>query len=77
MFGKRMKFLQINAVFKYGSTGRNIYEMYIEMPKYGAQVFVAATHIYDVDKNCYQIGTNLDWKMHGLLSRITGLKENL
>ena len=45
-----MKILQINAVYKYGSTGRNVYEINMELQKYGIQSFVAATHIYDVDK---------------------------
>lgn len=69
-----MKILQINAVYKYGSTGRNVYEINMELQKYGIQSFVAATHIYDVDKECYQIGNKIDWKIHGLLSRITGLQ---
>ncbi len=69
-----MKVLQINAVYKNGSTGRNIYEMHLEMRKRGIESYVAATHMKTKDKYCYQIGNQLDWKIHALLSRLTGLQ---
>lgn len=69
-----MKVLQINAVYRVGSTGRNIYELHTVMRKKGIESFIATTHMEKKEEYCYQIGSKLDWKLHGLLSRITGLQ---
>lgn len=69
-----MKVLQINAVYKTGSTGRNVYELHTAMQNIGIESFVASTHMNDIDNNVYQIGSPIDWKLHGILSRISGLQ---
>ena len=69
-----MKILQVNAVYKIGSTGRNLYELQDEMKKRGIESYIATTHMGTREENCYQIGSPIDWKIHGLLSRITGLQ---
>ena len=72
--GVVMRILQINAVNKNGSTGRNVYELHKAMLNRGIQSYVAATHMRDNEENCFQIGTKLDWKLHGLFSRFFGLQ---
>ncbi len=69
-----MKVLQINAVYRVGSTGRNVYELHTAMQKKGIESYIGSTHMDDTDKNCYQIGSPVDWKLHGLFSRISGLQ---
>lgn len=72
--GEIMKVLQINAVNKVGSTGRNVYELHKVMLSRGIQSYVAATQMSDIEENCLQIGTLIDWKKHGLFSRILGIQ---
>lgn len=69
-----MKVLQINAVYRVGSTGRNAYELHKEMLGSESDSYIAATHMNGVEENCVQIGSPLDWKLHGLLSRLFGLQ---
>ena len=69
-----MKVLQVNAVYKSGSTGRNIFELKNAMAEQGIDTYIASTCMNERSKDCYQIGCKLDWKNHALLSRITGLQ---
>ena len=70
-----MKILQVNAVYKTGSTGRNIYEMHEVFKRKGIKSYIAATHIDTTSINdCYQIGNKIDWINHAIMSRIFGIQ---
>lgn len=66
-----MRVLQINAVNKTGSTGRNVYEIVQYMNEHGDDGYVA-TSVASGEDHEYVIGTQYDHKMHALLSRVTG-----
>jgi len=66
-----MKILQINAVNKIGSTGRNIEELAVEVRKQGHEVFNVHS-VGPVDAFSYIIGNKFEHKLHSLLSRILG-----
>ena len=68
-----MKILQINAVNAVASTGRNASELGDYLIKNGHNSIIAYSKGPSVNpKYEYKIGNNLDVKIHGLLSRITG-----
>lgn len=69
-----MKILQINAVNGIGSTGRNVLELSKEFEKLGHKAYIAYAQTNCEFENSYQIGNPIDWKIHSLLSRITGLQ---
>lgn len=69
-----MKVLQINAVYSKSSTGRMTEELHLALKARGIESFVASYDLCDLSENCYRIGTKVDRKVHGLLSRITGLQ---
>lgn len=70
-----MKVLQINAVNKIGSTGRNCYEISNFLIEKGDICVTACSRGNNVyDKNEFIIGNKLDTKIHGLLSRISGMQ---
>ena len=67
-----MKVLQINAVYEKFSTGRTTKELHEAMTKKGIESFVACPNLESLSENAYQIGNKVDWKLHALLSRVTG-----
>ena len=67
-----MKIIQINAIYKYGSTGRTTMEMHEYCLLHGIESYVFCPNISDEDHNIYRIGTAIDHKLHGLWSRISG-----
>lgn len=67
-----MKVLQINAVYEKFSTGRTTKELHEAMQSKGIESFVACPDLASLPENGYKIGNKLDWKLHALLSRITG-----
>ncbi len=69
--GLIMKVLQINAVYGIGSTGRTTKELDLALKQNGIDSMVATT-VGAQEKSAYLIGTPLDWKLHALLSRLTG-----
>jgi glycosyltransferase involved in cell wall biosynthesis len=68
-----MKIVQINAIYKKGSTGRNALEMHQYFLSKGFESYVAAAQ-QCADSNFIKIGNPLDWKIHALLARVTGLE---
>jgi len=69
-----MKVLQINAVYAKLSTGRLAMEMHEFLKENGIQSFVACSSIVGLSDEVYVIGNRLDYKIHGLLSRLFGLQ---
>lgn len=69
-----MKVLQINAVYKKSSTGRNVQEMHEYLIDNDISSCVAAPDLFGLEKNAYKIGNKIDIKVHGLLSRLFGLQ---
>lgn len=68
-----MKILQINAVNKIKSTGRNISEMNAYLRKAGHTCAVAySAGPSEKPEFEYRIGSKTDTKLHGLLSRLSG-----
>lgn len=69
-----MKIVQINAVYQRGSTGRTVMELHEALLAQGHEsyVFVAQRHL--PDRNVYTVGSPVGWKLHALLSRLTGLQ---
>lgn len=70
-----MRILQINAVYKKLSTGRNVAELNNEFRRMGHEA-IAAYSVGNVEdtKQEYLIGGRTGQKVHALLSRITGLQ---
>ena len=67
-----MKVVQINAIYGAKSTGvimKDIHEMLL---KDGQDSYVVAPLFAEETKNSYKIGNILDYKIHALLTRITG-----
>lgn len=67
-----MKILQINAVNRFGSTGRTCKELAEAVNKTEEHRCYTAFSVGMPDEFSYRIGNKLDTKIHGLLSRLTG-----
>ena len=68
-----MKIVQINAVYNISSTGRTTTELHEALQSAGHQsfVFYSQTNVDNVE-NIYRVGSPLDIKIHGFLSRLSG-----
>lgn len=69
-----MKVVSINAVFRYGSTGRNVFEIHNYLKSHGIASYVFVGTKTQKEDNVFQIGNIFDWKIHSLLSRLFGLQ---
>lgn len=69
-----MKIVQINAVYGYSSTGRNVAEMHEYFWQRGIESFVFTSDKEYLDKHIYRIGDKWDHKLHALYSRVWGLQ---
>ncbi len=69
-----MKILQINAALDFGSTGRNAIELSDYLMKKGHESIIAYSKCIKEYENSYRINSEFDVKLHGLLSRLTGLQ---
>lgn len=69
-----MKIVQINAVNKRSSTGTNTYELHRYLTKQGHKSYVFCTNENNRHDNIFRIGNRIDYKLHALQSRITGLQ---
>lgn len=67
-----MKVLQINATYGFGSTGNIAKSISDCLEKKGGEAFAAFQYSKGEVKNGYRIGNPLDWKIHALLTRISG-----
>lgn len=69
-----MKIIQINAVNRFGSTGRNTMEFHNYCKSHGITSSIFCMNESKDDDNIYLVGTNYDHKLHALFSRIFGLQ---
>ena len=69
-----MKIVQINAVYGFSSTGRNVAEMHGYFQQHGIESFVFTSDKEDQDEHIYRIGDKWDHKRQALFSRIWGLQ---
>ena len=69
-----MKIVQINAVYGYSSTGRNVSEMHEFFRQQGIESFVFTSDKENINNYVYRIGGKWDHKFHALYSRIWGLQ---
>ena len=68
-----MKILQINAVFGFGSTGRNVEELHNYLKNNHIQSYVAyGEKKCEDNEEIFYVGNELDHKLHGLFSRLLG-----
>ena len=67
-----MKVLQINAVYGRKSTGKIVEEIKLVLENEGHEAYVAGP--FELNKNIhgYKVGNTIDWKLHALLTRVTG-----
>lgn len=71
----KLKVVQINAVYKYSSTGRLTMEIHQFLKEHGVESWVFCTNISNPKINVLQIGNKIDYKIHAFLSRLTGLQS--
>ena len=67
-----MKVVQINAVYKTGSTGRITWELHNALLNSGNDSFVFTSEAFAVDKGVFIVGNRCDRLIHALGARITG-----
>lgn len=67
-----MKIVQINAVYAKSSTGRTTREMHESFLSQGIDSYVACPDLSGLKERGIKIGSILDYKLHGLLSRVLG-----
>ena len=67
-----MKILQINAVGQSGSTGRTCKELAQYINTHTQHRCYTAFSVGEEDEYSFRIGSKMDTKLHGLLSRLTG-----
>ena len=69
-----MRIVQINAVYGYSSTGRNVSEMHEFFRQQGIESFVFTSDKENINNYVYRVGGKWDHKFHALYSRIWGLQ---
>lgn len=67
-----MKIVQINAVYRFGSTGRTTEEFHRYCKSHGIGSYVFCPNMADPDDDVYRIGNMMDHKIHAVASRLTG-----
>lgn len=71
-----MKIVQINAVYEYSSTGRTTLEMHEYLLANNVKSYVFCTNKEIPQKNVYKIGSNIDYKLHSILSHLMDRQAN-
>lgn len=69
-----MKVLQINSVFRYGSTGRIVEELHNSLIQNQINSYVICTNYKNKQDGIYRVGNIIEGKIHAALTRITGLR---
>lgn len=69
-----MKVVQINAVYRFSSTGRTVMELHQNLRERGDESWVFCTNCSDAEQNIFLIGNKLDHKIHAFMSRLLGLQ---
>lgn len=69
-----MRVLQINTIYKNKSTGRTCLELSKALKEEGHACLTAYGHIDVGEEDSYCINSNLEYKIHNVLSRLTGLE---
>ena len=69
-----MRVAQINAVYEYSSTGRNVQEMHHFLQK-KFNSFVYCANYSDHSNQIFKTGNKLNYKIHAFLSRLFGLQS--
>ncbi len=69
-----MRVLQINTVYKYGSTGKIVYDIHTMLTQNGHESFVCyGRGAKSYDSNVYKVSNEIEGKLQALYSRISGL----
>lgn len=69
-----MKIVQINADYNRGSIGRTTYEIHNYLINNNIDSYVFSSEVSDESNNVFLVGSKIDHKFHGLMSRLTGLE---
>lgn len=69
-----MRIVQINAIYKFLSTGRTTMEMHEYCMQHGVESYVFCPNISDEANNIYQISSNIDRQLHAVGSRVFGIQ---
>ena len=69
-----MRVLQVNTIHKNKSTGRTCWELSKALTEKGHVCLTAYGHIDVGEANSYCINSDLEYKIHNVLSRLTGLE---
>lgn len=69
-----MKVLQINTIYKDKSTGRTCWELEKKLVEKGHECVTAFGHGKRSSENTYRINTDVEYFLHNILSRVTGLE---
>lgn len=69
-----MRVLQINTIYKDKSTGRTCWELEKKLVEQGHECVTAFGHGAVCGGNTYRINSNIEYMLHNILSRITGLE---
>lgn len=70
-----MRIVQINAVYRYSSTGRTTEEMHHYLLEHGHESYVFCLRNHSDEKdNIYEVSTHLQYRVAGIQSRLTGLE---
>ncbi len=67
-----MKVVQINAVYGYGSTGVIVKDLEQAILETNNDSFIVYQSSNDNPVNGWQMGNSFDWKLHALMTRVTG-----
>lgn len=67
-----MKIVQINAVYRSGSTGRTTEEFHLYCKEHGIESYVFCPNMSIPEDRIFRIGTTIDHKTHAIASRLTG-----
>lgn len=69
-----MKIAQVNCVYKFGSTGKIVYDLHASYLEKGHESYVFyGRGVVNKEKNVFKISTEFEAKVHGFLSKMFGV----